>query len=490
MQLDERRAQQRGGFGAVTLCAALGYAVVDMTGSALHVFDGFHGTGSTIPPELDWFFAFLPIFFYGVCFAFPRIVRVLLQKGAVLCALGALGGLSLFLASPFVGVVGQPGEVVARGIILALCCFLFLGWMAVFSRMSLKDVALSVSLSYIANAIFTALCLLGPPGVLYVTSCALPLIGAIAYCLFCRAWKAELDCSGRSRAGGGLLMGAGNLIIALMLVEFAAALIVGLGDSSDGDLNLMGSAFAAILLVAAISAAQSVASVLQKGLVIAVFAIALGAFCLFLPLVPSLAAAEPLAYAGFALFNITSLSAFCALTDGGAARAVRFFSLVQLSGTTAFVGAQVVCQIGAEFMSEALFATGAVACAVAALAALMVGQSFGTVWGVGGVVPDASQVAVPLDGNEPFLDARCAALGQRFGLTLREQDVLKELAQRKTTGQIACTLFVSESTVKTHISHIYKKCGVKKRAQLIGLLTAPAKREEAAPECEEAPGHR
>lgn len=286
-------------------------------------------------------------------------------------------------------------------------------------------------------------------------------------------------------------MGAGNLIIALMLVEFAAALIVGLGDSSDGDLNLMGSAFAAILLVAAISAAQSVASVLQKGLVIAVFAIALGAFCLFLPLVPSLAAAEPLAYAGFALFNITSLSAFCALTDGGAVRAVRFFSLVQLSGTTAFVGAQVVCQIGAEFMSEALFATGAVACAVAALAALMVGQSFGTVWGVGGVVPDASQVAAPLDGNEPFLDARCAALGQRFGLTLREQDVLKELAQRKTTGQIACTLFVSESTVKTHISHIYKKCGVKKRAQLIGLLTAPAKREEAAaPECEEAPGHR
>ena len=59
----------------------------------------------------------------------------------------------------------------------------------------------------------------------------------------------------------------------------------------------------------------------------------------------------------------------------------------------------------------------------------------------------------------------------------RETDVLRLLAEGQGVSAIARTLFVSESTAKTHISKIYEKLGAANRAQAImnairaGLLT-------------------
>ena len=58
-----------------------------------------------------------------------------------------------------------------------------------------------------------------------------------------------------------------------------------------------------------------------------------------------------------------------------------------------------------------------------------------------------------------------------------ETDVLRLLAEGQGVSAIARTLFVSESTAKTHISKIYEKLGAANRAQAImnairaGLLT-------------------
>ncbi|MDB4297259.1 LuxR C-terminal-related transcriptional regulator [Flavobacteriaceae bacterium] len=51
-------------------------------------------------------------------------------------------------------------------------------------------------------------------------------------------------------------------------------------------------------------------------------------------------------------------------------------------------------------------------------------------------------------------------------LTIREIDVLKEINSSKTNREIAEKLFVSESTIKTHLRNIYKKFDVKNRKQL------------------------
>ena len=55
----------------------------------------------------------------------------------------------------------------------------------------------------------------------------------------------------------------------------------------------------------------------------------------------------------------------------------------------------------------------------------------------------------------------------RANLTKREVRVLKLVASGNTNKEIAKKLFVSEKTVKNHLNHIYRKLGVKNRAQAV-----------------------
>lgn len=52
-------------------------------------------------------------------------------------------------------------------------------------------------------------------------------------------------------------------------------------------------------------------------------------------------------------------------------------------------------------------------------------------------------------------------------LTKREREVFNLLVQDKTTKDIAGDLFISEKTVRNHISNVIQKLGVKGRAQAV-----------------------
>ena len=52
-------------------------------------------------------------------------------------------------------------------------------------------------------------------------------------------------------------------------------------------------------------------------------------------------------------------------------------------------------------------------------------------------------------------------------LTARELDVLGASAEGLSNAQIADSLYVSEATVKTHLSHIYTKLGVTSRSAAV-----------------------
>lgn len=55
----------------------------------------------------------------------------------------------------------------------------------------------------------------------------------------------------------------------------------------------------------------------------------------------------------------------------------------------------------------------------------------------------------------------------KFLLTQREREVFELLVQDKTTKDIAGQLFISEKTVRNHISNVMQKLGVKGRAQAV-----------------------
>jgi DNA-binding NarL/FixJ family response regulator len=53
------------------------------------------------------------------------------------------------------------------------------------------------------------------------------------------------------------------------------------------------------------------------------------------------------------------------------------------------------------------------------------------------------------------------------GLTARELEVLRLMADGHNNAQIAINLFVSENTVKTHVSKIFDKLGCRDRAAAV-----------------------
>ena len=66
---------------------------------------------------------------------------------------------------------------------------------------------------------------------------------------------------------------------------------------------------------------------------------------------------------------------------------------------------------------------------------------------------------------------------QEYGLSNREMEVLQLLSEGKTNKQIAKDLWISEQTVKTHVSHLFDKLGTSDRTETVahalrsGLVT-------------------
>lgn len=79
----------------------------------------------------------------------------------------------------------------------------------------------------------------------------------------------------------------------------------------------------------------------------------------------------------------------------------------------------------------------------------------------------ASVLAARVDDS---LDEICDAISAEFGLTPRESEILPSVARGRTLARIQQELFISTSTVNTHIRHIYAKCGVAGRQELLDFV--------------------
>src|SRR5205814_5762781 len=81
-----------------------------------------------------------------------------------------------------------------------------------------------------------------------------------------------------------------------------------------------------------------------------------------------------------------------------------------------------------------------------------------------------------------FAQSRDVDLARRAGLTLprelrkretlsnRELEVYELLTQGRTNQEIAQTLFISNSTAKVHVRHIFEKLGVHTRAEAARVM--------------------
>ena len=79
------------------------------------------------------------------------------------------------------------------------------------------------------------------------------------------------------------------------------------------------------------------------------------------------------------------------------------------------------------------------------------------------VIALAPVTAAPRERN------RLASDVVRPDLSPREREVLNELARGATYADIAASLFVSENTVKTHVSSLYGKLAVSRRSEALAV---------------------
>jgi DNA-binding NarL/FixJ family response regulator len=75
---------------------------------------------------------------------------------------------------------------------------------------------------------------------------------------------------------------------------------------------------------------------------------------------------------------------------------------------------------------------------------------------------------------DPVVQRRLVALATRErptglpdGLTPRELDVLRLIAEGKSNTEIARQLYITEGTVKTHVNKVFAKAGLRDRAQAV-----------------------
>jgi DNA-binding NarL/FixJ family response regulator len=93
-------------------------------------------------------------------------------------------------------------------------------------------------------------------------------------------------------------------------------------------------------------------------------------------------------------------------------------------------------------------------------------------------VRQAFEVSIFLTDARPEAVPTAAPAGSTSELTRREQEILRLVAEGHSNAQLARMLWVTEQTVKFHLSNIYRKLDVSNRteasrwAQLHGLLAA------------------
>lgn len=83
------------------------------------------------------------------------------------------------------------------------------------------------------------------------------------------------------------------------------------------------------------------------------------------------------------------------------------------------------------------------------------------------------------DEDSRILELASVVVSEEYGLSPRESEILGYLGQGLTRKEVSAKLVLSEETVKTHMQHIYEKCGVHSRRDLLMLIEREASRLKA-----------
>ena len=87
-----------------------------------------------------------------------------------------------------------------------------------------------------------------------------------------------------------------------------------------------------------------------------------------------------------------------------------------------------------------------------------------------GAVAEEGGVTLSASDQRELAEQRLHAFAEAYHLSPRESEIVGLVSQGRDVPYIEQEMVLSKSTVKTHIRHIYEKCGVSSRQDLLDLL--------------------
>lgn len=180
--------------------------------------------------------------------------------------------------------------------------------------------------------------------------------------------------------------------------------------------------------------------------------------------------------------NLFQALAFFALVSLGARNRLGGLTVAAWGSAAMYLG--VIVGANAGRMVEGWFLDAETVSAATSLAtfvyvAVMLVILYG--FSIQSTITSVEDVRVPAGvmPDKPNLDEACARLAADRGLTGREAEVLVLLAKGRNSPFIQEALGVSYNTARTHVRHIYEKCGFHTQQELIDEVERHARLREA-----------
>ena len=457
----------------------LGLALVISFSTLLSLYVGRFGTDAALP-QLGWLTGVVRVgAFLGVALLSTRIGSLAARPALVWApAACALFGACLVVASTALPA-GVGAGVYAVGTMAAAAGYalLYLHWIELYARMDVLHVMAYFSLVHLASAALS-LAVIGIPVRWAVAACvcALPPCAATLYARSLRASADAPFMQGESPSAGWTV--PWRPVVLLGTFTFANAFVrFFLTDELKGAVLLgvvLASALALVLL-ARLRERLDLRLLYSVSLPLIVAA----SLCVLVALPHFGTLGGLLSNAAYTLFSIYATVLLCSVSYRYGVGPLWLFGFACASTSLGSLAASVLTARVDFIAADPTLLTLAVSAVVMLFVCLYVafaarGESAQD-WGLAHVASGGSPAVagVSAEAGETF-EQRCARLARRFGLTRREEEVMALLARDASYAQVEAELAIANSTLKTHVRHIYAKLGVADKRELAALVDGEA----------------
>ena len=344
---------------------------------------------------------------------------------------------------------------------------LYLYWIELYARMDLMHVVAGFSLVHLLSAALS-LALLSVPAPALVCVCllAMPLASAALYARSLKAAEGAPFMQGERPQTGwsvpwrpmvllGTFTFANSFVRHFLTNELKGAVLAGV--------------VAGAAVVLALLAWRRERLDLRVLYGLSLPAIVAASLCVLVALPGVATAGAMLSNAAYAFVSVYTTALLCSVSYRYGVGALWLFGFALASTSMGSLASSVLVARVDFVAADPLLLTLTVSAVIMVFVCLYVafggtGES-ARAWGI---MRTPARDSAPVDEGD--VERACARVARRCGLTRREEEVMALLAQDVPYAQIEERLVIANSTLKTHVRHIYAKVGVSDRHALVELV--------------------